>query len=1092
MARFTTRHGRWIIGLVALLIGAAVPGTAANAQDLARLANPEVATRVGLDDTQRAALQQLIQSRVEEIAAAPEERNAITQRFQEAARALLTDEQWERFNGGPVTSPLKFNFREQNWPSVLEWFAEQSDSSLIMDAVPDGDFTYVDDRGYSPAEAIDLINSVLLTKGFTLIRREKMMTLVRLGDTIPLELIPRVRLEDLPSRGRFEMVAVEFSIGDRSMDAVLNEVTPYLGSFGRAVPLAQRQRLLVVESAGKMETINVLIASVPGPPPQRPPAPKPPDPTFATYSLGPLDPQATLETLKGLISSERLTVDEKTRVLSAFVVPDQHTAIQRYLEELIAKQSERGTPQLAVYKTTLATATAIRDQIESTIPGATARVDESTGQLLVSGDAVALQAVAALLEPLDLESVGGEAIDDERELKIHVVEPTQVTSLTTLLTELLPNATIIPDATSGQLAVRATAADQERIRGLVESLQALRVEREPTLRRVPAPPGLDATRLTQIAALVPTVTAELDTTSRSIILTGPPADQARLEKLLEQWRADAPAPEERELHTYPATEELRARFLAVQQALPEEFTGLQVLTDSLPNQLSIVATPSVHAKVAQWLERLQADIGPRTERVMRAYELTEAQRTLADAWIAEQFKSATIQPWDDPRTLLLSATAEEHDEFGQWLQTLTEQLPADQPEVLVAYSVEHADPATLAPLLQRLVGAEDFVVDTAGRQIVAVATLEQHAKIKAALVQIDRPEAANAEQVLESYDLGGLNGTTVVTMVTPMWPNMRLSVDATSGRLIAWGTPLEQQELSATLEKLADQGGDQGRSIQVLNLEAGELTTLPTILKQLAPGALLSLDPTSRTLSVWGTAEEQQRISEAVTQLGAMARERQELSLYPVARDRGTPLVTTLATLFPTARISLDAQSRQLVVLATPVEQTRIAEFLTEIKASDPTGDESVLKVYRLDTMTGVAFTTLVAQLVPTATVILSAPTGPAAVWANEVDHARIAEALRGIEGELEAGDDQTLLRPYRLPDEHAATFPTLLARVRPTATLISGSGTNQVVIADSAAGHDQLTKWVESLDQLAAETAAPELQSHRSAPISRIRSWPA
>ena len=90
-----------------------------------------------------------------------------------------------------------------------------------MDAVPKGSFTYSDTRSYTPAQAIDLLNSVLLTRGFALIRQQRMLLVIELSETIPLEYFPRVTLEQLPSRGRFEMVSVEFNIGSRPMDKVL-------------------------------------------------------------------------------------------------------------------------------------------------------------------------------------------------------------------------------------------------------------------------------------------------------------------------------------------------------------------------------------------------------------------------------------------------------------------------------------------------------------------------------------------------------------------------------------------------------------------------------------------------------------------------------------------------------------------------------------------------------------------------------------------------------------------------------------------------------------------------------------------------------
>ena len=51
-----------------------------------------------------------------------------------------------------------------------------------MDDPPKGTFNYTDNRAYTPAEAIDLLNSVLLPKGYTLIRRDRMLWVINLDN----------------------------------------------------------------------------------------------------------------------------------------------------------------------------------------------------------------------------------------------------------------------------------------------------------------------------------------------------------------------------------------------------------------------------------------------------------------------------------------------------------------------------------------------------------------------------------------------------------------------------------------------------------------------------------------------------------------------------------------------------------------------------------------------------------------------------------------------------------------------------------------------------------------------------------------------
>jgi hypothetical protein len=70
--------------------------------------------------------------------------------------------------GETVDRRFRFMFRYQQWKDVLQWLAEQAEMSLVMDAPPPGTFNYSDTREYTPEEAIDMLNGVLIVKGYTL------------------------------------------------------------------------------------------------------------------------------------------------------------------------------------------------------------------------------------------------------------------------------------------------------------------------------------------------------------------------------------------------------------------------------------------------------------------------------------------------------------------------------------------------------------------------------------------------------------------------------------------------------------------------------------------------------------------------------------------------------------------------------------------------------------------------------------------------------------------------------------------------------------------------------------------------------------
>lgn len=160
---------------------------------------------------------------------------------------------------------LRFALRFAKWDDVLEWYAEKAGLALFADSTIPGTFNYTDKKAYTVTEAMDLMNSVLLTKGYALLRRDRTLMVINVDDGIPADLVPRVTIDELDKRGKFELVSIMFSLGRRDAETVRSGIGPLLSECGTAVALPQTQQMLVTDRAGIMRTINAVIQSVPEP-----------------------------------------------------------------------------------------------------------------------------------------------------------------------------------------------------------------------------------------------------------------------------------------------------------------------------------------------------------------------------------------------------------------------------------------------------------------------------------------------------------------------------------------------------------------------------------------------------------------------------------------------------------------------------------------------------------------------------------------------------------------------------------------------------------------------------------------------------------
>ena len=166
----------------------------------------------------------------------------------------------------PADVKLNFNFIYQPWQDVLEWLADEADLSLQMPAAPPaGTFNYRDTRSYTPAEAIDLMNRVLLLQGYTLVRSERLLTLMNLEDEIPPQLIEFVSLSDLDKRGSFEYVRCLFYLTKMDPADAETEIGKILGPQEKAIAFPTASQIQVTATAGKLRTIRAMIEQVENP-----------------------------------------------------------------------------------------------------------------------------------------------------------------------------------------------------------------------------------------------------------------------------------------------------------------------------------------------------------------------------------------------------------------------------------------------------------------------------------------------------------------------------------------------------------------------------------------------------------------------------------------------------------------------------------------------------------------------------------------------------------------------------------------------------------------------------------------------------------
>jgi type II secretory pathway component GspD/PulD (secretin) len=195
---------------------------------------------------------------------------------------------------------LTVSFQNQPWKKVLEWLSEEARLPVIANAFPTGTFTFIGPPGrrYALPEVIDIINEGLLansaTQKYYLVNRGQSFTLIPADERLDPALVPTVRPQDLPARGRTEVVRVVVPLLFLKASDLVPELKKLLSPAGEVGTLANR--LVLQDTAGNLRQLLHTLQELDAP------APGAPGPTAAAVELIPLASLPAVKTVETLRS----------------------------------------------------------------------------------------------------------------------------------------------------------------------------------------------------------------------------------------------------------------------------------------------------------------------------------------------------------------------------------------------------------------------------------------------------------------------------------------------------------------------------------------------------------------------------------------------------------------------------------------------------------------------------------------------------------------------------------------------------------------------------------------------------------------------
>jgi type II secretory pathway component GspD/PulD (secretin) len=378
---------------------------------------------------------------------------------------------------------IRFKFSFASWNVVLKWFAEQADLSLVMDTPPPGTFNYTDDKEFKPEEAIDLLNRVLLTKGYYLLRRDRMLMLVNLEDGIPPNLVPNVPLNSLDKRSESEIVSVIFDLAKLSPDEAAAEIEKLRGPQTGVVTLPKSRILVVTDTVARLKIISGVIQRVEDPEGIN-------SGQLRTFTLRFVTPEEILPNLRQLLDIQSdqfktsdgsllLTVDTNGKRLIATGRPEKLARLESILKVIDAPRGGgdagvlEGSPQVEVYSINTAdpqSTLKVMQTLLAGLPDVRMDIDPKTNNLVVLARPAQHATIRATLDQMQ---------HDARQvavIRLRMVDPQMaVLSINKLFgggdaSKSGAGPQVDADPSTRQLMIRGTASQIEQISSMLKKM----------------------------------------------------------------------------------------------------------------------------------------------------------------------------------------------------------------------------------------------------------------------------------------------------------------------------------------------------------------------------------------------------------------------------------------------------------------------------------------------------------------------------------------------------------------------------------------------------------------------------------------------
>ncbi|MCA9098045.1 MAG: hypothetical protein KDA36_06655, partial [Planctomycetaceae bacterium] len=407
----------------------------------------------------------------------------------------------------------------------------------------------------------------------------------------------------------------------------------------------------------------------------------------------------------------------------------------------------------------------------------------------------------------------------------------------------------------------------------------------------------------------------------------------------------------------------------------------------------------------------------------------------------------------------------------------------DEPDnfQLTLIPLQHpAEGSTILSSLQTLFPNAKLTHDSTNGRLMLWSTPEEIAPIQAAVEKLQ-----TSEPELRFYPFPDGVPATLTSALSTFVPKAQVTPDPKGKRLMVIATPEDHKKVQSTIDKVsgADVPGEKGKLV-TYPVTTEQNTRFEALLQTLsADFPDLKVIPTTKTgvLSIWAPPEQQIKVAELLEELGKEVEpgEEMKLAVYPLKHAEGSTTLNLLQTLFPSTKITFDAQTTRISVFGTPSQQEAIRQAIEAIDTDEPPERQEKFMVYPVQDLDPSVAISMLSQLAPKARVMQDTRARTLVVYARQQDHLTVSKTLQTLQDGATA-TTKMRLEVYPVGTSGQTTVNNLIRGVAPDARPIQDQGSGGIIVWAVPADHEKIAAALKDLEINVAERDKPTLETYK------------